>query len=244
MEQKRTNTLAIVSLIMGILWLCGIGSLIAIITGHIARKNIRQNPMTEQGTGLATGGLVLGYFGLIATIATSVLLFMGVSFLAREGKSAAKSIGTAIEVSQTVSAVADDVAMQATQDPTLTSAAAAENAKRVDGYKIVAMDQANLSQVPAEKNTIGVNITDGNVCAATAGKGKYTTWSYVPADPNLSQSQGFSSGTGENFCTSNLSNEDIQDDSTTEIRPPVDEVDEMPDMLEPNQPDDPNALVE
>ena len=79
---KQTSTLAIISLVSGILgWtlLPWIGSIAAIITGHMARKEIRQNPDTREGDGLAIGGLVLGWscflFGLLAILA--VVLFFG-----------------------------------------------------------------------------------------------------------------------------------------------------------------------
>ena len=79
---KQTSTLAIVSLVSGILgWtlLPWIGSIAAIITGHMARKEIRQNPDTREGDGLAIGGLVLGWasfvIGLLVMLA--FVLFFG-----------------------------------------------------------------------------------------------------------------------------------------------------------------------
>jgi len=41
-------------------------SLVAIITGHIALSQIKKTG--EKGRGLAIGGLVLGYLGVVATI--------------------------------------------------------------------------------------------------------------------------------------------------------------------------------
>ncbi|MEO7251238.1 MAG: DUF4190 domain-containing protein [Arenimonas sp.] len=74
--------MAIVSLVSGILgWtlLPWIGSIVAIITGHMARKEIRQNPDTREGDGLAIGGLVLGWgafvIGLLVMLA--IVLFFG-----------------------------------------------------------------------------------------------------------------------------------------------------------------------
>lgn len=61
---RRTNSMAVASLV------CGVGQMIlfpfttipAIVCGHIARHQIRRTG--ENGSGLATGGLVLGYIGL------------------------------------------------------------------------------------------------------------------------------------------------------------------------------------
>jgi len=69
---KETSTLAITSLISGILgWtlLPWLGSIVAIITGHMARKEIRNNPATKEGDGMALAGLIMGW----AMIALSIL---------------------------------------------------------------------------------------------------------------------------------------------------------------------------
>ena len=63
----RTSTLAIVSLITGILcWflLPLIGAIIAVVTGHMAKSEIRQSNGLITGEGMATAGLVLGYIHL------------------------------------------------------------------------------------------------------------------------------------------------------------------------------------
>ena len=66
-EQVQTSTLAIVSLVSGIVsWvlLPLIGSIIAVITGHMAKREIRESLGKLSGDGLATAGLVLGYIQL------------------------------------------------------------------------------------------------------------------------------------------------------------------------------------
>jgi hypothetical protein len=58
------SNLAIISLISGILsWvlLPLIGAIVAVITGHMARREIRQSGGQLAGDGLALIGLVLGY---------------------------------------------------------------------------------------------------------------------------------------------------------------------------------------
>ena len=67
----RTNNLALVSLIAGIVgWTAAplIGSIVAIVTGHIARRQIRDGHGMEEGSGLALIGLVLGYVHVAAWI--------------------------------------------------------------------------------------------------------------------------------------------------------------------------------
>jgi hypothetical protein len=83
---RQTNTLAVISLVAGILgWtlLPFLGSLVAIVTGHMARKEIRQNP-AQDGDSMAVIGLVLGWLvviGTILAILAFVLFFGGLAWL-------------------------------------------------------------------------------------------------------------------------------------------------------------------
>jgi hypothetical protein len=59
-----TSTLAIVSLIAGILgftMLPVVGSIVAILTGYAARKETRAIPALSGGDGLATAGIIMGW---------------------------------------------------------------------------------------------------------------------------------------------------------------------------------------
>jgi hypothetical protein len=67
----QTSTLAIVSLVSGIVsWflLPLIGAVIAVITGHMARREIRDSLGALTGDGLALAGLILGYLQLALTV--------------------------------------------------------------------------------------------------------------------------------------------------------------------------------
>jgi hypothetical protein len=61
------RTLAIASLVLG---LCGVsllplvGSIAAIVTGHLARRRLAETP--DEGGGFAVAGLVLGYAVVVA----------------------------------------------------------------------------------------------------------------------------------------------------------------------------------
>lgn len=82
----QTSTLAIVSLISGIVsWflLPFIGAIAAIITGHMAKREIRDSHGGLTGEGMATIGLVLGYLQLVLGVCgvclVIVFLVMGLS---------------------------------------------------------------------------------------------------------------------------------------------------------------------
>src|SRR5207245_709492 len=68
--QRPINSLAIVSLVAGIAGYViphpFIAGLVAIVTGHMARRQIRQTG--ESGSGLALAGLLLGYVHLVLSI--------------------------------------------------------------------------------------------------------------------------------------------------------------------------------
>ena len=79
---RQTSAMAVVSLIMGILgWtaLPFIGSIAAIITGHLARAEIRRRPLALEGDGMALAGLILGWIIVIGSLLALVvvLLFFG-----------------------------------------------------------------------------------------------------------------------------------------------------------------------
>lgn len=59
---RATNGMAIASLVLGILWLYWLGSILALIFGYIARRQIRQR--NEAGDGIALAGIVLGWVGV------------------------------------------------------------------------------------------------------------------------------------------------------------------------------------
>jgi uncharacterized protein DUF4190 len=81
-----TNSLAVVALVSGILsWVvCPIvAAIVAVITGHVARSQIRRTG--EGGGGLALAGLILGYVHLAAFVAVTliwVLLLGGFAIMA------------------------------------------------------------------------------------------------------------------------------------------------------------------
>lgn len=77
---KRDSTLAIISLVAGLLgWtiLPVIGAITAVVTGHLAKKEIRESNNTLSGDGMALTGLILGYvqIGVIIVSVLCLLIF-------------------------------------------------------------------------------------------------------------------------------------------------------------------------
>ena len=66
-----TSSLAVVSLVAGILGLSifwGLGSLVAVITGTMAMREIAAQPSVVGGRGTARAGMVLGWVGIGLTV--------------------------------------------------------------------------------------------------------------------------------------------------------------------------------
>ncbi len=64
----RTNGMAIASLVTGVagfLFLWGIGPLLAVALGFVAKHEIKRANGSQTGSGLATAGIILGVFGLL-----------------------------------------------------------------------------------------------------------------------------------------------------------------------------------
>ena len=77
----KDNNLAIISLVAAILgWtlLPLFGSIVAVITGHLAKKEIRESLNTEGGNAMATAALILGYIqlGIFVLIAIFLILML------------------------------------------------------------------------------------------------------------------------------------------------------------------------
>lgn len=76
---RQTSSLAVASLVSGILgWtlLPFVGALVAIITGHMARSEIRAANGQLDGDGLAVAGLVLGWVAMALILVAIVIVFV------------------------------------------------------------------------------------------------------------------------------------------------------------------------
>jgi len=73
------STMAVVSLVASLLgwtFVPVIGSIVGVITGHMAKKEIRESGGRLGGDGMATAGLIIGYI----TLGLSVVAICGVIF--------------------------------------------------------------------------------------------------------------------------------------------------------------------
>ncbi len=78
-HSQDTSTWAIISLIGGIvsfLFAPFIGSVVALIAGYTAKKEIRESDGHLSGDGLATAGLVIGWANIVLSLLACVLVIM------------------------------------------------------------------------------------------------------------------------------------------------------------------------
>jgi Domain of unknown function (DUF4190) len=74
---QKTNSLAVAALVCGIVQFLGfwlLGTIPAIVFGHMARNQIRQR--NEQGAGLALAGLILGYVGVALSVILVIIIII------------------------------------------------------------------------------------------------------------------------------------------------------------------------
>lgn len=76
MQAPRTNGLAVVSFVSSLLWLFWVGSLAAVITGHMAMSRIDSSGGMEGGRGLAIAGLIIGYISIVPFLLISLIILL------------------------------------------------------------------------------------------------------------------------------------------------------------------------
>ncbi|HEY3673407.1 MAG TPA: DUF4190 domain-containing protein [Acidimicrobiia bacterium] len=70
----RNNGLAIASMVLGLVWVYWIGSILAVIFGHVALSQIKKSGGARRGRGMAIAGVVLGYVGIALLIVFIVVV--------------------------------------------------------------------------------------------------------------------------------------------------------------------------
>lgn len=76
---QQTSGLAIASLVCSLVWLCGLGSLLAVIFGLISIKQINASQGRMGGKGLAIAGTIIGALGVVLLAAWIVLVVVATS---------------------------------------------------------------------------------------------------------------------------------------------------------------------
>jgi hypothetical protein len=71
---QTTNGLSVASMVLGIVWVFGIGSILAVIFGFVARKQIKDSGGRQSGSGMALAGIILGLVGVASLILWIVLV--------------------------------------------------------------------------------------------------------------------------------------------------------------------------
>ena len=74
---NTTNGMAIASMVLGIVWVYWIGSILALVFGYVALRQIRQRG--QQGKGMAIVGIVLGWVGAATLIAIIIFAISSTS---------------------------------------------------------------------------------------------------------------------------------------------------------------------
>ena len=69
--------MAVASLVLGIITLCGIGSILAVIFGYVGKGQIDRSGGAQGGRGLAIAGIVLGWVGIGLLVVFIVLAIIG-----------------------------------------------------------------------------------------------------------------------------------------------------------------------
>lgn len=72
--RASTNGMAIAALVLGLVWVYGVGSILAIIFGHLAMGQIDRSSGTQTGRGMGLAGAILGYVGVSLTVLVLIIV--------------------------------------------------------------------------------------------------------------------------------------------------------------------------
>ena len=78
-----TFLFAPLSLCTGIVFL--VGSVVAVVTGHMGRKQIKESGNIQEGDSLALAGMIMGYAGLVVNLLMICLMVVGIFGLVAMG---------------------------------------------------------------------------------------------------------------------------------------------------------------
>ncbi len=90
-QARKTSGMAIASLVLGVIWIYWLGSILALVFGYLAKKEIRDSNNQLEGNGLATAGIVLGWVGVGTLLFVIGLLALGVALDKQDKKPSQQS---------------------------------------------------------------------------------------------------------------------------------------------------------
>jgi hypothetical protein len=88
--QSKTNGMAIAALVLGIIWMYGVGSVLALVFGYSGKARIDRSQGRETGRGMAVAGIVLGWIG-VASVLTLVALLVAGPIVAKRSQASAST---------------------------------------------------------------------------------------------------------------------------------------------------------
>jgi hypothetical protein len=69
-----THGMAVASLVLSLLWLGGVGSILGVVFGYMARGEIDRSQGRRGGRGLAMAGIVIGWVGVVGMLLVTTLV--------------------------------------------------------------------------------------------------------------------------------------------------------------------------
>jgi hypothetical protein len=159
---QKTNGLAIASMVLGIVWIGGLGSLLAVILGLGSKRQIRRSNGSETGGGFATAGITLGIVGVL-----------GAAILYASILSAANQFNNQIKAATQANLPA---AVNATPQPKPAGPAPAAAARQTIQVASVGFTQELPDSIGHSYVSYGAVLTNPNS----------TTWSATDVNVNLS----------------------------------------------------------
>jgi Domain of unknown function (DUF4190) len=91
----RTNGLAIAAMVCSFFfWLYGLGAVLGIVFGFIARSQIKRSGGTQQGKGMALAGIIIGFAGIAIGLVLVIVLVAVVHHCEQDGSCTQTTLST------------------------------------------------------------------------------------------------------------------------------------------------------
>ncbi len=84
--EPKTNGLAIASLVCSFFfWLYGIGAVLSIVFGFVARSQIKRSAGMQRGGGMALAGIIIGFAGIVLGVILIIVIVVAVNHCQQNG---------------------------------------------------------------------------------------------------------------------------------------------------------------